>query len=27
LRPADGGIWTGTKVARWIEKENGVEKV
>ena len=27
MRPADGGIWTGTKVARWIEKENGVEKV
>jgi len=27
FRPADGGIWTGTKVARWIEKETGVEKV
>ena len=27
LRPADGGIWTGTKVARWSEKENGIEKV
>ena len=27
MRPADGGIWTGPKVARWIEKENGVEKV
>ena len=26
-RPADGGIWTGPKVARWIEKENCVEKV
>lgn len=26
-RPADGGIWTGTKVARWIEKETLVEKV
>lgn len=26
-RPVDGGIWTGTKVARWIEKETGVEKV
>lgn len=26
-RPSDGGIWTGTKVARWIEKETGVEKV
>ena len=23
----DGGIWTGTKVARWIEKETGREKV
>ncbi|MDY7024450.1 MAG: IS630 family transposase [Cyanobacteria bacterium J06592_8] len=23
----DGGIWTGPKVARWIEKETGVEKV
>ncbi len=26
-RPADGGIWTGTKVARWIEKETGRRKV
>ena len=26
-RSPDGGIWTGPKVARWIEKENGVEKV
>ncbi|MBD6615433.1 IS630 family transposase [Komarekiella sp. 'clone 1'] len=26
-RPADGGIWTGPKVARWIEKENKIEKV
>lgn len=26
-RPADGGLWTGPKVARWIEKEAGVEKV
>ncbi len=26
-RPADGGIWTGTKVARWIEKETGRKKV
>lgn len=26
-KPADGGIWTGTKVARWIEKETGKEKV
>jgi transposase len=23
----DGGIWTGTKVARWIEQETGKEKV
>ena len=23
----DGGIWTGTKVARWIETETGREKV
>jgi hypothetical protein len=23
----DGGIWTGTKVARWIEKETGRKKV
>lgn len=26
-RPKDGGIWTGPKVARWIEVETGVEKV
>ena len=26
-RPLDGGIWTGAKVARWIEVETGVEKV
>jgi transposase len=26
-KPSDGGIWTGTKVARWIEKETGVKKV
>ncbi|MFM2313376.1 MAG: hypothetical protein RLZZ04_2652, partial [Cyanobacteriota bacterium] len=26
-KPADGGIWTGVKVARWIEKETGEEKV
>lgn len=26
-KPTDGGIWTGTKVARWIEKETGVTKV
>ena len=26
-RPSDGGIWTGTKVARWLEEETGVEKV
>ncbi|NEO74635.1 IS630 family transposase [Moorena sp. SIO3H5] len=25
--PPDGGIWTGPKVARWIEKETGKEKV
>lgn len=25
--PSDGGIWTGTKVARWIEKETGRKKV
>lgn len=25
--PSDGGIWTGTKVARWLEQETGVEKV
>ncbi len=26
-KPSDGGIWTGVKVARWIEKETGREKV
>ncbi|NMF62239.1 helix-turn-helix domain-containing protein [Brasilonema octagenarum] len=26
-RPTDGGIWTGPKVARWIEQETGREKV
>lgn len=26
-RPADGGIWTGPKVARWIQQETGREKV
>ena len=26
-KPGDGGIWTGTKVARWIEQETGKEKV
>ncbi|NET61459.1 MAG: IS630 family transposase [Symploca sp. SIO2E6] len=26
-RPADGGVWTGPKVARWIEKTTGIEKV
>ena len=26
-RPKDGGIWTGPKVARWIEEETGKEKV
>jgi hypothetical protein len=26
-QPSDGGIWTGPKVARWIEKEIGIEKV
>ena len=26
-KPSDGGIWTGPKVARWIEKESGVQKV
>ena len=26
-KPSDGGIWTGAKVSRWIEKEKGVEKV
>jgi transposase len=26
-RPSDGGIWTGVKVARWIELETAREKV
>jgi transposase len=26
-KPSDGGIWTGVKVARWIEKETATEKV
>lgn len=26
-KPSDGGIWTGVKVARWIEKETGKTKV
>ena len=26
-KPSDGGIWTGPKVSRWIEKETGKEKV
>ncbi|PPT07078.1 Mobile element protein [Geitlerinema sp. FC II] len=26
-KPSDGGQWTGPKVARWIEKETGREKV
>jgi transposase len=26
-KPSNGGIWTGPKVARWLEKETGVEKV
>ena len=26
-RPSDDGIWTGTKVARWLEKETGIKKV
>ena len=26
-KPIDGGIWTGAKVSRWIEKEKGMEKV
>ena len=26
-KPEDGGQWTGPKVARWIEKEAGREKV
>jgi len=26
-KPNDGGIWTGPKVARWIEKETGKTKV
>ena len=27
LRPVDGGIWTGPKVARWIERETQRPKV
>ena len=27
LKHSDGGVWTGTKVARWIEKETGKKKV
>ena len=26
-RPEDGGIWTGPKVAKWMEKATGIEKV
>ncbi|MDY7016235.1 MAG: helix-turn-helix domain-containing protein, partial [Cyanobacteriota bacterium] len=26
-RPSDRGVWTGPKVARWIERETGLEKV
>jgi hypothetical protein len=26
-KPSDGGIWSGPKVARWIETETGKEKV
>ena len=26
-KPSDAGIWTGVKVARWIEKETGRTKV
>jgi transposase len=26
-KPSDGGIWTGVKVARWIEKETARERV
>ena len=26
-KPNDGGIWTGPKVARWMEQETGIEKV
>lgn len=26
-RPPDGGIWTGPKVAQWLEKETGIERV
>ncbi len=26
-KPSDGGLWTGPKVARWIEKETGAEKI
>ncbi len=25
--PIDGGFWTGPKVARWIERETGIQKV
>ena len=27
IRSADGRIWTGLKVARWIEKDNYAEKI
>jgi transposase len=26
-KPSDGGIWTGVKVARWLEQETGREKI
>ena len=26
-KPSDGGLWTGVKVARWIEQETGKEQV
>ena len=26
-KPSDGGVWTGVKVARWMEQETGIEKV
>ena len=26
-KPSDGGIWTGVKVARWMEQETGIERV
>ena len=26
-KPSDGGVWTGPKVARWIENETGKQKV